>query len=264
MKDLKYVTSDERNPLIIDFGDGIKIGTEEPVLIAGPCAIEDLRQMEQVAKAIAKAGTHFIRGGAFKPRTSPYSFQGLGEEGLKIIRQVADQNGLKAVSEVMDTRDVDLVAHYVDMIQVGSRNMQNFALLKEIGKQQKPILLKRGMTATIEEWLSAAEYIAYEGNENIVLCERGVRSFDTITRNMLDLAAVPIIQSISRLPIIVDPSHGTGRRELIVPMTKAALAAGANGIMVEIHPVPDESVSDKEQALGIPEFENLVKIVRSR
>ena len=232
----------------------LKIGGEHPIIIAGPCSIESEHQIQNAARIVKKLGGHILRGGAFKPRTSPYSFQGLGEEGLRLLKEAGDVHGLPVISEVMDTRDVEMVYKYVDILQIGSRNMQNFSLLKEVGKTNKPILLKRGMTATIEEWLMAAEYVAYEGNKNIILCERGVRTFETYTRNTLDLAAIPIIKNLSDLPIIVDPSHGTGRKELILPMSKASLAAGADGIMVEIHPNPCEALSDGEQSLDFDEF----------
>lgn len=243
---------------IINIGN-LKIGNGKAIVIAGPCSIESEQQIHAAANIVKKLGGHILRGGAFKPRTSPYSFQGLGEEGLRLLKEAGKQYGLPVVSEVMDTRDVEMVSKYVDILQIGSRNMQNFSLLKEVGRTEKPILLKRGMTATIEDWLMAAEYIAYEGNEDIILCERGVRTFETYTRNTLDLAAVPIIKSLSKLPIIVDPSHGTGRKELILPMTKASLAAGADGVMIEIHPNPCEALSDGEQSLNFEEFHILMK-----
>ncbi|ABW18957.1 3-deoxy-7-phosphoheptulonate synthase [Alkaliphilus oremlandii] len=243
---------------IIQIGN-LKIGSGKAIVIAGPCSIENEQQIDAAANIVKKLGGHILRGGAFKPRTSPYSFQGLGEEGLRLLKEAGEKYGLPVVSEVMDTRDVEMVSKYVDILQIGSRNMQNFSLLKEVGRTQKPILLKRGMTATIEDWLMAAEYIAYEGNEDIILCERGVRTFETYTRNTLDLAAVPIIKNLSKLPIIVDPSHGTGRKELIRPMTKASLAAGADGVMIEIHPNPCEALSDGEQSLNFEEFHILMK-----
>lgn len=262
MEELKYVKKNDENPFIIDLGDDVKIGDGNISVISGPCAIESYEQMDKIAEVISRNGSKIIRGGAFKPRTSPYSFQGLGEEGLEIIKEVAKKYNLKVVSEIMDTRDIEMVSKYVDIIQIGSRNMQNFSLLREVGRQDKPILLKRGMTATIEEWLSAAEYIAYEGNDKIILCERGIRTFETYTRNTLDLAAVPIIKNLSKLPIIVDPSHGTGRRELVIPMAKAAIAVGADGVMVEIHPCPECSVSDSQQTLDLAEYVKLLEIVR--
>lgn len=206
------------------------------------------------ADLIKEKGAVMLRGGAFKPRTSPYSFQGLEEEGLVYLKQASEKTGLPVVSEVMDPRDVEMVNKYVDMFQIGSRNMQNFSLLKEVGRYDKPVLLKRGMAATIEDFLMAAEYIAAEGNDNIVLCERGIRTFDSYTRNTLDIAAVPILKSLCKLPVIVDPSHGTGRRELILTMSLSAMAAGADGVMIEVHPCPENALSDREQSLGFKEF----------
>lgn len=259
--DLKLVgknKNDKQKTKIIKVNN-INIGGEDPIIIAGPCSIENKEQIQEVARIVKESGAHILRGGAFKPRTSPYSFQGLGEEGLKLLKESGSYYSLSIVSEVMDTRDVELVSKYVDILQIGSRNMQNYSLLKEVGKTQKPILLKRGMTATIEEWLMAAEYIAYENNTDIILCERGIRTFETYTRNTLDITAVPIIKNISDLPIIVDPSHGTGRKELVLPMAKASLAAGADGIMVEIHPNPCEALSDGDQSLNFNEFNFLMR-----
>ncbi|MBM7614531.1 3-deoxy-7-phosphoheptulonate synthase [Alkaliphilus hydrothermalis] len=236
----------------------IEIGGEQLIMMAGPCAIESKEQMLASAKAVKEAGGHILRGGAFKPRTSPYSFQGLGEEGLEILKEVGEHYQLPVISEVMDPRDVEMISRYVDVIQIGTRNMQNFSLLKEAGRANKPILLKRGMAATIEDWLMAAEYIAAEGNQDIILCERGIRTFENYTRNTLDIAAVPIIKSLTYLPIIVDPSHGTGRRELVAPMAKAAIAAGVDGLMVEIHPSPCDALSDGPQSLELPEFADLM------
>ncbi len=259
--DLKLVgknSNDKQKTKIIKINN-VNIGGKDPVVIAGPCSVESEDQIQKAAHNAKKLGAQILRGGAFKPRTSPYSFQGLGEKGLRLLKKAGNYYGLPVVSEVMDTRDVDLVSKYVDILQIGSRNMQNFSLLKEVGRTQKPIILKRGMTATIEEWLMAAEYIAYENNRDIILCERGIRTFETYTRNTLDITAVPIVKSISNLPIIVDPSHGTGRKELILPMTKASLAAGADGIMVEIHPDPCQALSDGEQSLDFNEFNLLMK-----
>lgn len=230
-----------------------------PIMIAGPCAIESEEQMDQVGEFLQAQNIKFMRGSAYKPRTSPNSFQGLGPEGLKILKTTADKYDLTTVTEVMDTQDVELVAAHTDILQIGSRNMQNFSLLKAIGRSQKPVLLKRGLMATIKEWLSAAEYIANEGNHEIILCERGIRTFENYTRNTLDLAAVPIIRNESPYPIIVDPSHATGRKELILPMSKAALAAGAHGLFIEIHPNPPEALSDKDQQLNFDEFKKLLK-----
>lgn len=234
--------------------DGVLIGGKEPVVIAGPCAVESREQLLKVAKFIKDVGVKMLRGGAFKPRSSPYSFQGLELEGLKILREAKDETGLRIVSEVLDPRHVEVVADYVDMLQIGARNMQNFTLLKEVGQTMKPILLKRGFMSTVEEWLMAAEYIMAEGNYSIVLCERGIRTFEPSTRNTLDLSSVPLVKNLSHLPVIVDPSHGTGNWRLVGPMAKAALAAGADGIMVEVHPNPCEALSDGPQSLSFENF----------
>lgn len=226
---------------------------------AGPCSVESREQLEACAAAVAKAGANVLRGGAFKPRTSPYAFQGLGEEGLRYLRDAADRFGLAVVTEVLDPRDVELVRRYADMLQIGMRNMQNFALLREVGAGSKPVLLKRGIAATIEEWLMAAEYVVAGGNPHVVLCERGIRGFDPQTRNVLDLAAVPVVQSLTHLPVIVDPSHGTGVRGLVIPMTLAAVAAGADGIIVEVHPSPAGAYSDGAQSLTLPGFGELME-----
>lgn len=233
------------------------IGGDEAVILAGPCAIEGREQIFKIAERVKAWGGHMLRGGAFKPRTSPYSFQGLGENGLQLMKEAGKYYDLPVVSEVMDTREVALMENYVDMLQIGSRNMQNYRLLREVGKGTKPVLLKRGMAATLEDWLMAAEYIAAEGNNNIILCERGIRTFSSYTRNTLDLSAVPIIKQLTYLPVIVDPSHGTGIRELVSPMAKASIAAGADGIMVEIHPNPEEALSDGPQSLTFPDFQRL-------
>jgi 3-deoxy-7-phosphoheptulonate synthase len=244
----------------------IKIGKvtvgEEKLIIAGPCAVENEEMLVKTAEKVKSCGANALRGGAYKPRTSPYSFQGLGIEGLKLLRKVGDAFDLPIVTEVLDVRDVEIVQEYADVLQIGSRNMQNFPLLKEVGKTKKAVLLKRGFSATYEEWLYAAEYIAIEGNTNIVLCERGIRTFETYTRNTLDIAAVPVIHELSNLPIIVDVSHGTGKRSLIIPMAKAALCAGADGIMVEVHPDPEKALSDGDQSLNFLEFENLMKEIK--
>ncbi|MEI6080389.1 MAG: 3-deoxy-7-phosphoheptulonate synthase, partial [bacterium] len=226
-------------------------------LIAGPCTVESEEQMLETAKAVKKAGANMLRGGAFKPRTSPYAFQGLGLKGLKILKDVGEKTGLPVVSEVLDTKDVSWVCEYVDVLQIGARNMQNFSLLKEVGKVGKPVLLKRGMFSTFAEWLNCAEYILNEGNPNVILCERGIRSFETYTRNTLDLSAVPVMRELTHLPIIIDPSHGTGRASLIPSMCLAAVAAGADGLMLEVHYKPEEATSDKDQTLGPKEFEDL-------
>ncbi len=236
---------------------GFPVGGREVALIAGPCAVETPEQLLASARAAQAAGARILRGGAFKPRSSPYSFQGLGEEGLVLLRSTADRLGMAAVTEVLDPAAVSLVSEYADMLQIGSRNMQNFPLLRAVGRQGRPILLKRGMSATLEEWLLAAEYVAEAGNENIVLCERGVRSFDPAARNLLDLSAVPLLRERTRLPVIVDPSHGVGVRSAIPTMAVAAVAAGADGVIVECHADPGAARSDGFQALTPPEMESL-------
>ncbi len=235
-----------------------QIGGEKLAVMAGPCSIESEEQMHTVAAFVAKAGANILRGGAFKPRTSPYDFQGLGEEGLRYMKQAAEKNHLLSVSEVMDPHHLDLVASYVDILQIGARNMQNFSLLKEIGKTGKPILLKRGLSATYSEFLMAAEYILQTGNPNVILCERGIRTFEPYARNTLDIAAVPILHELSHLPVIVDPSHGTGIRKMVPPMAYAAVAAGADGIMVEVHPDPDRSYSDANQTISLETFSEMM------
>ncbi len=237
----------------------VEIGSDTVVVMAGPCSVETPEQMEKIAAAAKKAGAKILRGGAFKPRTSPYSFQGLGEPGLKILRQTADKEGLLAVSEVMEIAQVPLVAEYVDILQVGARNMQNFNLLRELGKIRKPVLLKRGMAATIEELLMAAEYLMAGGNYQVVLCERGIRTFENATRNTLDISAIPVVKKLSHLPIVVDPSHGTGRRDKVAPMARAAVAAGADGLLIEVHHDPDNALSDGAQSLLPEQFAALMK-----
>jgi 3-deoxy-7-phosphoheptulonate synthase len=239
--------------------NGIDIGGKEIVIIAGPCAVENREQLLETAKAVCSAGANILRGGAYKPRTSPYSFQGLGEEGLRYLSQARKETGLPVVTEVMDTRQMELVCEYTDIIQIGSRSMHNFPLLKEAGKCRKPVLFKRGLMATIDEYLNAAEYILSEGNREIILCERGIRTFETATRNTLDLSAVPILKRKTHLPVIVDPSHGTGHSWLVPPMAKAAIAVGADGIMVEVHNKPLEALSDGPQSLYPEEFVQLIK-----
>ncbi|MBI5374454.1 MAG: 3-deoxy-7-phosphoheptulonate synthase [Candidatus Schekmanbacteria bacterium] len=238
---------------------GVIIGGEEIAIIAGPCSVESMEQMLESAFAVKNAGAKILRGGAFKPRTSPYSFQGLEEEGLKILANVRDKTGLPFVTEIMDTTEVDMVADYSDMLQVGARNVQNFALLKKLGKINKPILLKRGMMTTITEFLMSAEYILSEGNKNVVLCERGIRTFETETRNTLDLSCVPVIKKKSHLPILVDPSHGVGFRDYVNPMAKASIAAGADGLIIEVHPKPEEAYSDGQQSLKPSQFVELME-----
>ncbi len=244
-------------PSVIDV-HGIKFGGGHFGVIAGPCAVENRDQLFQAAEAVKKAGAGLLRGGAFKPRTSPYSFQGLEEEGLKILKDAADETGLGIVTEVVNPRDVELVAQYADMLQIGARNMQNFILLKEVGKINKPILLKRGLSATISEWLMAAEYVMSEGNLEVILCERGIRTFETATRNTLDISAVPVVKQLSHLPIIVDPSHSGGHREYVRPLSLAAVAAGADGLIIEVHPEPEKALSDGPQSLPPEEFQSLL------
>ena len=242
---------------IIKVGD-IKIGGDKIIIMAGPCAVENRDMVFESANLLKQNGANVLRGGAFKPRTSPYSFQGLGEEGLKYLREAGDKYNLAVVSEVMDVSQIKMMSNYVDIFQVGARNMQNFWLLKELGKIRKPILLKRGMSATIEEWLMAAEYIMSGGNYQVILCERGIRTFENYTRNTLDLSAIPVIQKLSHLPIIVDPSHATGRRDKVLPMARASIAAGAHGLMIEVHPNPEIALSDGAQSLYPQQFSELM------
>ncbi len=243
---------------VIRIGD-LSIGDAELVVMAGPCAIEDEEQLIQAAEAVKKAGARVLRAGAFKPRTSPYSFQGLEQQGLKFLNRVRETTGLLIVTEVMDQFTVEEVAECADIIQVGARNMQNYYLLRELGRIRKPVLLKRGLSATIEEWLMAAEYILSGGNYDVILCERGIRTFEPYTRNTLDLSAVPLLKQLSHLPVIVDPSHGTGLSGLVPAMSKAALAAGADGLMIEVHPNPQEALSDGPQSLTPAQFQTLMK-----
>lgn len=247
---------------VIDVG-GVKIGGQALITIAGPCAVESRDQCMRISEQVAAAGAQMFRGGAYKPRTSPYSFQGLAEEGLKILAEVREQFGLKIVTEAVDTEVLPLVSEYSDMVQIGARNMQNFSLLKKAGRQPKPVLLKRGMSATLEEFLMAAEYIMSEGNRAVVLCERGVRTFADHTRNTLDLSAVPYVKRTSHLPIIVDPSHGTGRRDKVLPLSRAAIATGADGLIVEVHHDPAHAMSDGPQSITPEMFEELVKETRA-
>jgi 3-deoxy-7-phosphoheptulonate synthase len=261
MKAKLALKSEGKEKTIVDV-KGVKFGSNF-VIIAGPCAVEDEEQMIELAKSLKKAGAQVLRGGAFKPRTSPYSFQGLGEEGLKILRKAGDEAGLPVVSEALDTRHVELVAKYVDMIQIGARNMQNFPLLREVGKTKKPVLLKRGFGCTIEEWLLAAEYILLEGGWDVVLCERGIRTFEPSTRFTLDIAAVAVVKELSHLPVVVDPSHAAGKSSLVKPLARAALAVGADGIMVEVHLSPSTALSDGPQSLTLKEFEELMEELRT-
>jgi 3-deoxy-7-phosphoheptulonate synthase len=239
------------------------IGSRQLAIMAGPCSVEGEEQAFAIAAAVAAAGATVMRGGAFKPRTSPYSFQGLGEEGLRILRRAADAHGLAVVSEVMDTSQVALLARYADVLQIGARNMQNYSLLREVGHTDKPVLLKRGLASTIEEWLMSAEHIVSQGNAQVILCERGIRTFETYTRNTLDLNAIPVVKELSHLPVIVDPSHGTGIRNKVAPMARAAIAAGADGLLVEVHHDPDHALSDGAQSLYPAQFQELVSQIRT-
>jgi len=241
---------------------GIEIGSTNIVVMAGPCSVESRDQIIETARLVKKAGATVLRGGAFKPRTSPYSFQGLEEEGLKLLAEARDDTGLPVVTEIMSPYDLDLVIQYADILQVGARNMQNYALLKEVGSAEKPVLLKRGMMSTVKEWLMSAEYVMANGNYNVILCERGIRTFETVTRSTLDLNAVPAVKELSHLPIIVDPSHGTGKWRLVAPMSRAAIAAGADGLLIEVHPQPDTALSDGYQSLKFGRFEQLMAEIR--
>jgi 3-deoxy-7-phosphoheptulonate synthase len=240
----------------------VEIGGAPVVMMAGPCSVENREQIERSAELVARAGAVVIRGGAFKPRSSPYAFQGLGEEGLKMLREAADRNGLLTISEVMDQTQIPLVAQYADILQVGARNMQNFNLLRELGKLRQPVLLKRGPSATIEELLLSAEYIMAGGNYDVILCERGIRTFETYTRNTMDISAIPVVKKLSHLPIVADPSHGTGRRDMVAPMARASVAAGADGLLIEVHPDPDHALSDGAQSLRPEQFQELMAQLR--
>ena len=242
--------------------DEFRVGGDEVIVMAGPCSVETEEQIAAAAAAVKKAGAKILRGGAFKPRSSPYSFQGLGEKGLRMMRTAADAEGLKVVSEVMDVSQIELVARYADILQVGARNMQNYTLLRELGKSRTPVLLKRGIAATIEEWLLSAEYVLSGGNTDVILCERGIRTFESYTRNTLDISAIPVIQKLSHLPIIADPSHGTGLRDKVAPMARAAIAAGADGLIIEVHPDPDNALSDGAQTIFPPQFDRLMAELR--
>jgi 3-deoxy-7-phosphoheptulonate synthase len=246
---------------VVRIGD-VEVGGQRVVIMAGPCSVESRDQIERSAEVVARAGAQVIRGGAFKPRSSPYAFQGLGEDGLHMLREAADRNGLLVVSEVMDLTQVPLVAQYADILQVGTRNMQNFNLLRELGRQRQPVLLKRGISATIEELLLSAEYILAGGNYDVILCERGIRTFETYTRNTMDISAIPVVKKLSHLPIVADPSHGTGRRDMVAPMGRAAVAAGSDGLLVEVHPDPDHALSDGAQSLRFEQFEELMSQLR--
>ena len=247
---------------VLDLGKGVTIGGTEVVVAAGPCAIESPEQIASVAASVAKAGAKLLRGGAFKPRSSPYSFQGLGVEGLKMMRDAADKNGLLVVSEVMDPSQIELMLPYVDVLQVGARNMQNYHLLRGLGEVDKPVLLKRGMSGTIEELLLSAEYIMAGGNYKVILCERGIRTFETALRNTMDIAAIPVLKSLSHLPVMADPSHGTGKRDKVTAMARAAVAAGADGLIIEVHPDPAHALSDGRQSLTYEGFRKMMEAVR--
>jgi len=243
--------------------NGVEIGGNRVIMMAGPCSVENRDQIEQAAEIVARGGAQVIRGGAFKPRSSPYSFQGLGEEGLRMMREAADRHKLLVVSEVMDRTQIPLLATYADILQVGARNMQNFNLLRQLGELRKPVLLKRGISATIEELLLSAEYILAGGNYDVILCERGIRTFENATRNTMDISAIPVVKSLSHLPIVADPSHGTGRRDKVLPMARAAVAAGADGLLVEVHPDPDHALSDGAQSLRPQQFAELMDQLRN-
>ncbi|MCG6892154.1 MAG: 3-deoxy-7-phosphoheptulonate synthase [Desulfobacteraceae bacterium] len=260
MKNLKLASSGMDRRTVVQVGD-VTLG-EGFCVIAGPCSVESENQTLETAAAVKRAGANMLRGGAFKPRSSPYSFQGLGLEGLQILARAREETGLPVVTEVIDPRDVSWVAEFADVLQIGTRNMQNFALLKEVGKAEKPVLLKRGMYSTLEEWLNCAEYILSEGNPNVILCERGIRTFERYTRNTLDLSAVPAMRELTHLPIVVDPTHSTGRVSLVEPMSLAALASGADGIMVEVHCRPKEALCDADQALTPEQFDRIMSRIR--
>ena len=262
-KPYKLVTLDLRSEkTIVQVGDA-SIGGDDLAIIAGPCAIESRDQAFVVADAVRRSGAKFFRGGAFKPRTSPYAFQGLGEDGLKILEEIRETYGLKIVTEALDEAGVDLVERYADMIQIGARSMQNFTLLRRVGKSRLPVLLKRGLSATLDEWLLAAEYIMSEGNYQVVLCERGIRTFAQHTRNTLDLSAIPAVRRLSHLPVIVDPSHGTGKNYMVTPLARAGVAVGADGLIIEVHDQPDHALCDGAQALTLEQYERLVSEVRA-
>jgi len=263
LKPYKLVSREfKRENTVVDV-DGLKIGGNKIIVMAGPCSVEDFKGLLDIGKSVRQSGALVLRGGAFKPRSSPYSFQGLGEEGLKHLLAVKKETGLKIVTEVMDTRDIQMVEKYADILQIGARNMQNFNLLKEVGLSKKPVLLKRGISATIMEFLMSAEYILSNGNFNCILCERGIRTFEDSTRFTLDLSAVPVVKKLSHLPVIVDPSHATGKWDLVPSMSKAAIAAGADGLIVEVHPRPEESYSDGTQSLLPEKFDHMMKELKA-
>ncbi len=258
MQPFKLVSREFRvERTVVDVG-GVKVGAKEPVFMAGPCAVEDRESLFETAEAVADCGAQILRGGAFKPRTSPYSFQGLGQEGLRLLAQARERTGLKIVTEVMSAGDVEMVSQVADILQVGARNMQNYSLLRAVGSADRPVLLKRGMMSSVQEWLMAAEYIVSEGNTQVILCERGIRTFEKYTRNTLDLSSIPLVKKLSHLPVVADPSHSTGRRDLVVPMAEAAIAAGADGLLVEVHPRPEQALCDGAQSLTLEGFARLV------
>ena len=263
-KPYKLVTLDLRpEKTVINVGGDASIGGDELAIIAGPCAVESREQVFAVAESVKRSGARFFRGGAFKPRTSPYAFQGLGEEGLKILAEVREKFGLRIVTEAIDEASADLVERYADVMQIGARNMQNFSLLKRAGRARIPVLLKRGLSAMLDEWLLAAEYVMAEGNYNVILCERGVRTFAQHTRNTLDLAAIPAVRRISHLPVVVDPSHGTGKNHMVTPLARAGVAVGADGLIIEVHNHPERALSDGAQSLTLEQYEHLVPEVRA-
>ncbi|MDQ0204261.1 3-deoxy-7-phosphoheptulonate synthase [Pectinatus haikarae] len=259
----KLVSREFRQEDTIVDVNGVKIGGPHLAVMAGPCAVESREQLMEAAECVKKGGAAFLRGGAFKPRTSPYDFQGLAEEGLAMLKEAGEKFDLRVVTEVVNQNDIDMISNYADVLQIGARNMQNFQLLKEVGKTHKPVLLKRGLSATISEWLNAAEYIANEGNYNIILCERGIRTYETFTRNTLDLSAVAAVKELSHLPVIADPSHGTGRWQMVRPMARAAIAAGADGLIIEVHPHPECALSDGDQSLTPQNFESTMTEVKA-
>ncbi|MGB0850047.1 MAG: 3-deoxy-7-phosphoheptulonate synthase [Bacteroidia bacterium] len=264
MSDLRLVSKQHKeHNSVIQVGQET-IGGKELCLIAGPCAVESEMQLDEIAKGISDLGIRFMRGGAYKPRTSPYAFQGLQKEGLKILKSASDKYGVKIVTEVLDTSLIEEVYPYADILQVGSRNAKNYQFLKELGKVDKPVLLKRGMSSTIEEWLLAAEYILLGGNENVILCERGIRTFDTSVRNTMDIAAIPLAKELSHLPVIADPSQGTGKRSLVTPMSLASIAAGADGLMIEVHNEPEEALSDGFQSMYLDTMKDMVSTLRKQ
>jgi 3-deoxy-7-phosphoheptulonate synthase len=259
----KLASSEFRpTPTIIQVGD-VKIGSDEFVVMAGPCSVESREQVLETARAVKRAGARLLRGGAYKPRTSPYSFQGLGRAGLELLAEAREETGLPIITEVLEPGDVELVANYADILQIGARNMQNFPLLKEVGPIPRPVMLKRGLSGTIEEWLMAAEYIMSSGNFQVILCERGIRTFETAARNTLDLSAIPIIKRLSHLPVMADPSHGTGKWYLVRPLAMAALAVGADGLLIEVHPAPDHALSDGPQSLNLENFAGMMDALRT-